>query len=273
MKPADESQSRFGAPQFLHLFLFFCFLIGFAAWLGVLLHFPILGSAHWAEDLFPILALATTLTALARSLPVQNILLAATLIAVISGIVETIGAKTGIPFGPFVYTDDLGPQLFGILPWPIPLIWVVMILNSRGVARLIMRPWRKIGKYGFWVLGLTCSLSVILDIGLEPFATQVNRYWIWHAPTTVPAWYTAPWINFVSWATTTLLILAFTTPWLINKRHIKHAPPDYHPLIVWLLLNLLLAASNSAHHLWWAASFSLVTSTVVVIFAWRGARW
>ncbi len=273
MNPADESQSSLDASKFLHLFLSLCFLISFAAWLGSLLHFPLPGPTPRAETLFPILALATTLTAMARSLPVQNVLLASVLIAVISAIVEAIGAKTGIPFGPLIYTDNLGPQLFGILPWPIPLIWTVIILNSRGVARLILRPWRKIGKYGFWMIGLTCLLSVILDFGLEPFATQVNHYWIWHAPATVPTWHTAPWVNFVSWTTTTLLILAFTTPWLINKRHIKNAPPDYHPLIVWLLLNVLLVAGNATHHFWWAVGFSLLAATVVTVFAWRGARW
>lgn len=210
---------------------------------------------------------------MARTLPAQNVLLAATLIAVISGIVETINAKTGIPFGPLVYTDNLGPELFGALPWPIPLIWVVVILNSRGVARLILRPWRKMGKYGFWVIGLTSLLSVILDLGLEPFASRVNHYWIWHVPGNVLAWYNAPWVNFVSWATTTLLILAFTTPWLINKKHIKNAPPDYHPLILWLLLNLLLATGNAAHHLWLATGFTIVASVIATIFAWRGARW
>jgi uncharacterized membrane protein len=273
MTPPTE-KSRGPAPiQFLHLFLFLGFLVSLAAWLGSLLHFPFFRDARWAEDLFPILALATTLMTMGRSLPAQNVILAATLIAVISGIVETISAKTGIPFGPLVYTDNLGPELFGTLPWPIPVIWVVVILNSRGVARLILRPWRKMGKYGFWVIGLTCLLSVILDLGFEPFAARVNHYWIWHVPNTVLAWYTAPWVNFVGWATTTLLILAFTTPWLINKKQFKNAPRDYYPLIVWLLLNLLLATGNAAHHLWWAAGFSLVASIIVATFAWRGARW
>jgi len=271
--PATEAPSKPGAAQFLHRFLFLCLLACLTAWLGSLLHFPLMGSARWAEALFPIFALATTLTAMARSLPAQNVLLATTLIAVISGIVEFISVKTGIPFGPLVYTEKFGPQLFGTLPWPIPFIWVVTILNSRGVARLILRPWRKMGKYGFWVIGATCLLCVILDFGLEPFATTVNRYWIWHAPDSVPAWYTAPWVTFVAWATTTLLILAFTTPWLINKRHIKNAPPDYHPLIIWLLLNLLLAVGDATHHLWWAAGFSVAASIVITIFACRGARW
>lgn len=256
-----------------HLVPFLCFVISLVVWLGSLLQLPLPRFADWAENLFPIFALATTLTTAARALPAQNVILAAVLIAAISGIIETVGAKTGIPFGPFVYTDNLGPKIFGVLPWPVPIIWVVAIFNSRGVARLILRPWRKVSKYGFWAIGLTCALVVILDFALEPFCSLVNRYWIWHAPDTVPAWHTAPWVNFFSWATTTLLILAFTTPWLINKRHNKHTPPDYYPLIVWVLLIVFQAAGNAAHHLWSAAVLSLLASIVVVVFAVRGARW
>jgi hypothetical protein len=52
----------------------------------------------------------------------------------------------------------------------MPFIWAVAVLNSRGVARLILRPWRKTTKYGLWVIGLACVLTVIFDFNLEPFA-------------------------------------------------------------------------------------------------------
>jgi hypothetical protein len=130
------------------------------------------------------------------------------------------------------------------------------------------------GKYGFWVIGLTCLLMVIFDFGLEPFATRVNHYWVWRAPKTVPAWYDAPWVNFLGLAVTALLILAFTTPWLINKnKSSDKTPVDFLPLGVWLSLNLLLAVGNATHQLWWAVGFTLAASFVVALFAWRGARW
>jgi len=270
----DPQYRRFTKRQILHVVTLAGFFICAAVLAGSWWHIaPLGGAGSWAEVLLPILALATTLVALARGLPAQNVILVAALIALISGIVETVGAKTGVPFGSFIYTENLGPQLFSLLPWPVPLIWVVVILNSRGVARLILRPWRKLGRYGLWVMGLTVLLAVVFDLGLEPFAARVNRYWIWRVSPRAPAWHTAPWVNFLGWAVTVLLILAFVTPWLINKRASKQQSPDYHPLVVWLTLNLFLTTGNATHQLWSAAGFGLLSGIIVTFFAMRGAHW
>ena len=69
--------------------------------------------------------------------------------------------------------------MLGVVPWPLPLLWVVLVINARGVGRLVMRPWRKTNFYGFWVIGLTCLLVLAFDLGLEPFAVEVKGYWLW----------------------------------------------------------------------------------------------
>ena len=125
----------------------------------------------------------------------------------------------------------------------MPFVWVVAVLNSRGVARLILRPWRKLRAYGFWLIGITVALTVLFDAGLEPFAAGVKRYWLWQ-PTRIPVtWGSAPVTNFLGWLLTALLILAFATPALIDKRARPGSrPPDYHPLGVWMLAMILFAA-------------------------------
>jgi uncharacterized membrane protein len=108
-----------------------------------------------SDALVLLLALATTLVSLAGQLPAQNVLLATVVIALIGGGIHAIGAFTGIPFGPVIYTPENGPRLFNALPWFMPFLWVIVILNARGVARLILRPWRKLRVYGFWLIGTT----------------------------------------------------------------------------------------------------------------------
>jgi uncharacterized membrane protein len=218
-------------------------------------------------------ALVVTLYALTWTLPAQNVISAAALIAFLSGLIEIIGAKTGVPFGPFFYTKNLGPLFLGLLPWPIPLIWVVVILNSRGAARLILRPWRELSRYGFWSIGLTCALTVFFDLALEPFAASANHFWIWKTPKNVPAWYGAPWISFAGLAAATLLLLAFATPWLINKKPVTNSPPDYFPLVIWSFLSLLLTVANFTNQFWLAAGFTFVITIIVSILAWRNSRW
>jgi len=51
-------------------------------------------------------------------LPGQNVLLALMIIALIAGALQSLGALTAIPFGPYVYTDNIGQKLFRRLPWP-----------------------------------------------------------------------------------------------------------------------------------------------------------
>lgn len=219
-----------------------------------------------------VLAAATTLTSLARQLPAQNVMLAFVIIVFFAGAVQTLGAITAIPFGPFIYLPAIGQTLFEPLPWAVPIIWLIAVLCARGVGRLILRPWRKTHSYGFWLMGITAALVVLFDFSLEPFATHVDRLWFWNPTRAGLYWYRTPWVNFIGWAATALLILALATPTLINKKPVKY-PPDYHPLIVWLLVNGLFATGAATHHLWTAVAIAVIHCIVVTFFALRGATW
>lgn len=227
----------------------------------------------WLDALLISLATAGTLAALWRRLPLQNVLAAALIIAVMGGAAHIVGEITGIPFGPFTFGPAAGPKLFKTVPWAVPLLWVVVILNSRGVARLILRPWRKTKTYGLWVIGLTAALVMMFDLALDPFASRVGHYWLW-TPTKFPVtWQGAPLVNFLSWAAVSLFMLAFVTPLLINKRPKGPSRPDYHPLGLWLGALLLFAVAAVLKGLWPAAAADAGMGVVTAVFAIRGAGW
>lgn len=236
--------------------------------------FQLPGKAGWPEALLVFMAALATLVSLGRQLPMQNVLLAAVVIAIIGSLSHCLGAATAIPFGPFTYGEEVGPRFLNLVAWPMPLIWIVAVLNSRGVARLILRPWRKLRAYGFWLMGSTVLLTVLFDAALEPFASLVKHYWFWQ-PTRIPfTWGGAPVTNFLGWFLTTLLMMAFATPALIDKRaRPAQRPPDYHPLITYLLAFILFATGAALHQLWLPVAFCIVSSLAVGIFAVRGARW
>ena len=221
---------------------------------------------------FPLMACVTTLLALGRRLPFQNVLTAACIIASVTTGVMAVAVTTGFPFGPIVFNETLGEKLFQTVPWVLPVLWVILVINGRGVARLIMRPWRKTNFYGFWVIGVTCALVVWFDVGLEPFATGTRAWWIWPLGRGISTWYSAPWANFLGWFILVLGTLVFTIPWLINKQPIKQ-PMDYHPLIVWLLLNGFLALGNAMEGNLWAVGITLAGHLTAAVLAVRGARW
>lgn len=256
-----------------HKAAFIFFLLVWAVnWVVVLLQVELPPEGRWIEVLLLAATVLTTLLTLARRLPVQNVLTAAILIGCLGGILVAIGAASGVPFGPVVYGDALGERIFTLVPWPMPFLWVVLVINGRGVARLIMRPWRRTNYYGFWVIGLTCALAVIFDFGFEPFAVQVKDYWIWLGSKSVLSWHTAPWVNFLGWFSGCLGILVFSIPWLINKQPVKQ-PMDYQPLVVWALSNLWVVTGNAVHGLWWAALLGLLLNGLAITYAIRGARW
>jgi uncharacterized membrane protein len=230
------------------------------------------GKPGWPEAVLILLAATGTITALARQLPLQNVLLAAFVIALVGGAVHALGVTMGIPFGPFIFGVEAGPQLFNTLPWAMPLIWVIAVLNSRGVARLILRPWRKIRSYGFWLIGLTAALTMLFDFAFDPFASRVKHYWLW-MPTKFPvAWQGAPLVNFLSWAVVVLMMLALVTPALINKNPVRRGP-DFHPLAVWLGAILLFGIVSAEHGMWTSVALDGAIAVLPATFAIRGGRW
>ncbi len=225
----------------------------------------------WPDGALLVLASASTIASLTRHLPGQNVILAAVLIGAIGGGLHALGALTGVPFGPFQFTGGAGRELIPGLPWSLPFLWLVLVVNSRGVARLILRPWRASRDYGFWLIGLTALLCAATGLALEPYVTRVKRVWEW-TPTRLPLdWYGAPLTNFLSWGVGTLLIMAIVAPVLINKRPAK-MPADFHPLILWGGLMLVFVAGASSRGLWPAAALAAVEVAGVAALAVRGAR-
>ena len=214
-------------------------------------------------------ALATQL----RALQTQNVFVAAALTLVISSAVIWLNSQTSIPFGPLVFTDRAGGQVFDGLPLVPPLLWLAVLITARGVARLILRPWRKLRTYGFRVMGLTAALVTLFDLGLEPFAAKTNHLWLWQPTNLAATWFGAPWKNFFGQLVVALLTLVVVTPWLINKMPSgKKRPPDFQPLILWQAMNLFLAVNLATHQLWLAVAVVGIQTAVVSSLAWKNAR-
>jgi uncharacterized membrane protein len=231
------------------------------------------GKPGWPCAVLLVLAVMGSIAALTRHLPLQNILLATLVIVFSSSAVIWLDSKTGIPFGQFTIGDNTGPKLLKVVPWALPAVWVVAILNSRGVARLILRPWRKLRAYGFWLIGVTTVVTMLFELALDPFASHVKHYWYWEPTKLSVSWLGAPLVNFVGWLVVTLLILAFVTPVLINKHPVHRRPPDFHPLGIWLGGVLLFGIGAATMGLWSAVLLDGVVGVVVTFFALNGARW
>lgn len=232
----------------------------------------VFGDLRWPEGLLLILSVITTVASLSGQIPAQNAVLVSLLIAFLGGAVEFLGAITAVPFGPFVYNKEkIGAFLLNPLPWAAPIFWVVALLNARGVGRLILRKYRYRRNYGFVLMGVTALLVVIIEMSFEPYAVWAKEYWSWKPTKLGFSWYSAPLTNSVGWGVTSLLILLFVTPALINKSPVKR-PPAYHPLIMWELLSFLFFLGATLHGLRGASVFIAGQMVSLFVLAVVGAR-
>jgi uncharacterized membrane protein len=224
------------------------------------------------DALLLILSTAASVAILARQLPLQSVLFAAFITGLIGGAAHGLSARTGLPLGPISFGDMSGPQLFNCVPWVVPMIWVVAIFSSRGTARLLLRPWRKMKNYGFLLMAVTAALALAFDFALEPFARAMHL-WLWQPTKISITWQGATPLSFLGWMFVTLIILAVIMPYLIRKQPGNTSAPNLAPPALWLGAIILFGVKATQAGLWVGMALDGVLAAVVAVLCWRGAKW
>ena len=127
--------------------------------------------------------------------------------AVISWMFEQIGVATGLIYGPYHYTDVLGPKL-GHVPLLIPLAWFMMIYPSYVIANLIAsdRPTGSPEHSGriIWLAVLSAAVMTAWDLVVDPVLSgPAVQAWIWEQG---GAYFGIPIQNYVGWLLTTFTV-------------------------------------------------------------------
>jgi len=233
--PVEQSGGKSLMPT-LHSVLLGLFLIQFCL-VCCSLWLPIFGRARpqWPGLLLLVLAAVTTGASLARRLPLQNVLLASILIVFISAAAQALGVLGEHRMDPYHPRDAPQTHLIWPVRWLGPVFWVLVVLNSQGVARLISHPLRRLPTYGLWVLGLTTML-VVLDFNLWSPGIGLAVSPIRAA--SVHSWQFTAFAGVLVEAMIALFTTIAITPVLISKKP-GPQPADFHPLLTWALLSIL----------------------------------
>jgi putative membrane protein len=125
--------------------------------------------------------------------------------------IETCGTLTGLPFGPYRYTEAFGPVL-GLVPLTIPLAWHVVVTNALFLVRAASPYVSRLAE-----AVVTGALCALYDFILEPFATSVKHYWIWTEGAVPP-------INYVAWFVISGLLVRLFAPTLSSRFRIDPRP-------------------------------------------------
>lgn len=230
------------------------------------------GTVRAWEGVIPVLASVAVLAALATRLPLQNVLACGLLVALTAGVTMALGSFTGTPLGRYEFAAGLGPRLLEYVAWPVPFLWLAVVLSAHRTARVMLRPWRRGKSYGWWLLAVAAGLAWVLTLTLEPFGREVLGWWKWPAGATAQAhWWGAPLFFPLAAAGFVLGLLLVATPWLIAKRPTGLAP-EYGPAVTWLALSLWAGLGGAITRQWVPAAIGLAGAVIAGILAWRGAQ-
>ncbi len=120
------------------------------------------------------------------------------LVYALSFLAEHIGTGYGFPFGPYGYSDLLGPKPGGRVPALIPLSWFLMAVPVWVLAHRV-HPASRARR-----IALGAFLLTVWDLALDPAMSFLTSYWQWQTP---GRYYGMPWTNLLGWYGVGLVIL------------------------------------------------------------------
>lgn len=122
---------------------------------------------------------------------------------------EAIGVATGLLFGSYTYSDQLGPKVFGLVPALIPVAWFMVLYPAYAVTQFVLHGvapgWSR--RLGGWKLAiLQSALAAVAmtawDLSLDP-RMVADGYWTWRDG---GAYFGIPLSNFAGWMITSFTI-------------------------------------------------------------------
>ena len=133
--------------------------------------------------------------------------LAFCVLAIYTGLLfESIGVFTGLIYGPYHYTDQLGNKFLGLVPFLIPAAWMVMTYPSMVIAKVLIPTTWSGTKRMFSIAALSGVIMTAWDVVMDPMMV-LRGNWVWEVR---GAYFGIPLMNFLGWwATTFAVVLLF----------------------------------------------------------------
>lgn len=137
--------------------------------------------------------------------------------------VEALAILTGIPYGNFSYSENLGPLLFDLFPVTIVFAYLPLLLGAVTIA------WHRAGQQVPFRILVSALLLLLIDLVIDPASVHTG-IWTYGQP---GAYFGVPLSNFLGWMVTgtvyTLLVHILST----IGDHSSSLPPL---VMVWSLL-------------------------------------
>ena len=152
---------------------------------------------------------------------------------------ELLGTSTGLPFGPYSYTNQLGYKVLDLVPFNIPTSWFFMLYCSLAICgRLLPAKDDNISRW-YWALIAGLVLTA-WDVSMDP-AMVASVHWRWHLPSLegMPLWqniligghfYGMPLTNWLGWLLTGIVVARVMLAIVPPVRWAREVSPSNFPL-------------------------------------------
>lgn len=141
-------------------------------------------------------------------------------------LLEALGVSTGWVYGPYHYTERLGPRFLGLVPYIIPAAWFMALYPATVVAERAL-PLRRPMRTPRWALPLLAGMTMTAwDLVMDPMMVA-HQHWVWEVP---GAYFGVPIHNFVGWWVTTVLVVSSFL--VLGRPQVPQPHPDDREAVI-----------------------------------------
>jgi uncharacterized membrane protein len=172
-------------------------------------------------------------------------------------LIEVLGLSTGFPFGEYVYSSLIGPQLAGV-PILVPMAWSMMAYPCLLAAQRLSSTTMGTALFGGWILAAW-------DLFLDPQMVG-QGYWSWtESGWQLPGIPGIPMQNFLGWLLAAMVLMALLDR--LPRKVAADAVPT--TLLTWVWLSSVFANVVFLGRPGVALWGGICMGAVMVPFLWR----
>jgi uncharacterized membrane protein len=149
----------------------------------------------------------------------------------VSLLFESLGVATGLVYGPYHYTEKLGPKFLGLVPYLIAIAWFMMMYPSFVMAEwLVPSAWTGVKRL-LVVSAIGGLVMTSWDVVMDPLMVR-GQNWVWEVN---GAFFGVPLQNYWGWwltVFTTFVLFLLSTR---NRPPVKNAGFDRLALVAFMI--------------------------------------
>ncbi len=193
---------------------------------------------------------------------------------------ELAGTATGLPFGVYGYTDQLGYKVAGLVPFNIPTSWFYMLVASLAICGRFL-PAKDDGLSKWWWALVGGLVLTAWDVSMDP-AMVKTTHWLWNVPDLshasafsrflgTPFFFGMPLTNWLGWLLTGILVARAMLALVPPSVWARLVSPSKLPLALYAVNGLLPLAICFAQDMVLAGVLGTIAMVLPLVAALRAA--